>query len=172
MHVKRRAARPRRQRTLDRQNSLAIGVTDSAHPQNLPRAPVFQLQEIIHRYPQNSDDVMEKSDVSSPEIWRRFYHWETNWGPPTDRTSTSVQEKVNFLPGPAERAAKGAHDPAHQSDDYQHKCESDRRRQIRMLRGKPREEHSERVFPQTQCDIGKRFRIRSHSCTNGRLTTM
>src|ERR1022692_1997687 len=84
-------------------------------------------------------------------------------------SSNSVQEKINFLPGPAEHTAKGAHDPAHKNDNHEHKCERYHRSHIRMPCGKPCKEHSERVLSHAQCDIGKRLRIGSHGCANGGL---
>jgi len=48
MDVKRQATASRRQRAVNRQNSLALGVADSPHPQHFPGSSVLQEQEIIH----------------------------------------------------------------------------------------------------------------------------
>jgi hypothetical protein len=52
MHVRRRATRSWRQRPFDNQDDLALGIAHSAHPQDLSRAPVLELQEAIHQFPQ------------------------------------------------------------------------------------------------------------------------
>src|SRR2546427_10107112 len=49
MHVRRRTTGLWRQRTLDGQNRLAIGITHSAHPQDLSDVPARQLQEVFEQ---------------------------------------------------------------------------------------------------------------------------
>jgi hypothetical protein len=86
--------------------------------------------------------------------------------------SKPVEDNINFFSGPAQHTAKGAHDPAHQSDDDYHKCQGDHCRPIWMPGGKPCEKYSQRVLPDAQCRFGKRFRIRSHGCADSGLAAV
>lgn len=65
-------------------------------------------------------------------------------------SSNSIKDKVKLLFGPAKQTAEGTHDPTHQNDNHQHKCQGNDRRPIRMACGKPCKEHSERIFSQAQ----------------------
>jgi hypothetical protein len=49
MHMKRRPTGVWWQRAFEHQDNLAIGLAHSAHPQNLSRVPVLDLQGLVHR---------------------------------------------------------------------------------------------------------------------------
>ena len=53
MHMKRRPAGVWRQRAFDNQDQLTIGLAHAVHPQDLSSVSVLQLQDVIHRFPQN-----------------------------------------------------------------------------------------------------------------------
>jgi hypothetical protein len=53
MHMKGRPAGMWRQRAFENQDHLAIGLAHAVHPQDLSSVSVLQLQDVIHRFPQN-----------------------------------------------------------------------------------------------------------------------
>ena len=62
MHMRRRPIHVRRQRAIERQYDLSLGVALSAHPQNFSGMSVLQPQKIIH----DSSSILEADN-----LWRR-----------------------------------------------------------------------------------------------------
>jgi hypothetical protein len=82
MYVKRRAVRSRWQRTVERQNGLALRVAHPAHPQDFSSVAEFKLQKVIHDCFPLTHQLRRN--------FLRFYHLDIELG-----AKTTVPQKVN-----------------------------------------------------------------------------
>jgi hypothetical protein len=71
MYVKRRAVRSRWQRTIERQNGVALRVAHAAHPQDFSSVAELQPQKVIHDCPPLTHQLRKNL---------RFYHLDIELG--------------------------------------------------------------------------------------------